>query len=100
MHGFKVDDDSKGNWFLSLRKEFTTCGFTRFEVIPALTLQGMIKLMPEYIGECALVISPGLTSYQYEGAVIKEFREEGILINTYNMLCWLTENDFLTEEYR
>lgn len=99
-HGFRVDDDSKGNWFLSLQKEFTVCGFTHFEVIPALTLQGMIELMPEYIGDCALIINPGSTSYQYKGAVIKEFHEEGILINTYNMLCWLAENNFLTEEYR
>lgn len=27
-HGTRIDDDSKGKWFLSLQKEFITCGFT------------------------------------------------------------------------
>lgn len=94
-HGFRMDDDSKGDWFLNLQKEFTVCGFTHFEVIPALTLQGIIEVMPEYIRDHRLAINQGSTSYLYMGNVVKEFCWEGILINTYNMLCWLAEENLL-----
>ena len=30
-HGSRVDDKSKGKWFLSLQKEFQVCGFMSYE---------------------------------------------------------------------
>ena len=97
-HGFRIDDDSKGNWFLSLQKEFTVCGFTRFEVIPTLTLQGMIELMPTCIDFLCffLSINKDFTSYENaKGTIAVKFEGKGALTNTYNMLCWLVKNDFL-----
>lgn len=38
-HGCKIDDDSTGEWFLSLQKEFQVIGFISYEVIPTFTLQ-------------------------------------------------------------
>lgn len=37
-HGSRIDDKSKGKWFLSLQKEFQTCGFISYETLPAYTL--------------------------------------------------------------
>ena len=97
-HGFRVDDDSKGNWFLSLQKEFTVCGFTHFEVIPALTLQGMIELMPTCIDFYALSINKDYTSYQdAKETIAAKFEGKGILTNTYNMLCWLAKEGRLED---
>lgn len=36
-HGCKIDDDSTGEWFLSLQKEFQVIGFISYEVIPTFT---------------------------------------------------------------
>lgn len=38
-HGIRIDDKSKGKWFLSLQKEFQTCGFMSYETLPAYTFQ-------------------------------------------------------------
>lgn len=41
-HGCKIDDDSTGEWFLSLQKEFQVIGFISYEVIPTFTLQDFL----------------------------------------------------------
>lgn len=41
-HGSRVDDKSKGKWFLSLQKEFQVCGFMSYESIPTYTLQDIL----------------------------------------------------------
>lgn len=40
-HGCKIDDDSTGEWFLSLQKEFQVIGFISYEGIPTFTLQDL-----------------------------------------------------------
>lgn len=48
-HGSRVDDKSKGKWFLSLQKTFQTCGFIRYETLPTYTLQDILDKLPEHI---------------------------------------------------
>lgn len=48
-HGSRVDDKSKGKWFLSLQKEFQVCGFMSYESIPTYTLQDILDKLPSYI---------------------------------------------------
>lgn len=38
-HGSRINDKYKGKWFLSLQKEFQTCGFMSYETLPAYTFQ-------------------------------------------------------------
>ena len=45
-HGCKIDDDSTGEWFLSLQKEFQVIGFMSYEVIPTFTLQDLLNVIP------------------------------------------------------
>ena len=45
-HGCKIDDDSTGEWFLSLQKEFQVIGFISYEVIPTFTLQDLLSVIP------------------------------------------------------
>lgn len=45
-HGCKIDDDSTGEWFLSLQKEFQVIGFISYEVIPTFTLQDLLNVIP------------------------------------------------------
>lgn len=48
-HGSRIDDKSKGKWFLSLQKEFQTCGFMSYETLPAYTLQDILDKLPTLI---------------------------------------------------
>lgn len=48
-HGSRIDDKSKGKWFMSLQKEFQICGFTSYETLPAYTLQDILNKLPESI---------------------------------------------------
>lgn len=48
-HGSRIYDKSKGKWFMSLQKEFQTCGFTSYETLPAYTLQDILNKLPESI---------------------------------------------------
>lgn len=48
-HGSRIDDKSKGKWFLSLQKEFQTCGFISYETLPAYTLQDILGKLPTLI---------------------------------------------------
>lgn len=55
-HGSRINDSSKGNWFLSLQKEFMGVGFTAHEVIPTFTLQDIIDILPGSIDNNVLTI--------------------------------------------
>lgn len=57
-HGSRIDDKSKGKWFLSLQKEFQTCGFMSYETLPTYTLQDIIQRLPPSINICMLHIYP------------------------------------------
>lgn len=48
-HGSRIDDKSKGVWFLSLHKEFQTCGFMSYEIFPTYTLQDILDKLPESV---------------------------------------------------
>lgn len=48
-HGSRIDDKSKGVWFLSLHKEFQTCGFMSYEILPTYTLQDILDKLPESV---------------------------------------------------
>lgn len=48
-HGSRIDDKSKGVWFLSLHKEFQTCGFMSYEIPPTYTLQDILDKLPESV---------------------------------------------------
>lgn len=48
-HGSRIYDNSKGKWFLSLQKEFQTCGFISYETLPAYTLQDILDKLPESV---------------------------------------------------
>lgn len=48
-HGSRIYDNSKGKWFLSLQKEFQTCGFISYETLPAYTLQDILDKLPTLI---------------------------------------------------
>lgn len=48
-HGSRIYDKSKGKWFMSLQKEFQTCGFISYEILPAYTLQDILDKLPTLI---------------------------------------------------
>lgn len=48
-HGCKIDDNSTGEWFLSLQKEFLVSGFTSYEIIPTFILQDLLNILPSRI---------------------------------------------------
>ena len=104
-HGSRVNDKSKGKWFVSLHKEFMTCGFTAFEFIPAFTLQDIIELLPKVV-ECNFEKYYLTMKYdEYEDMYaflynngnnsIKYVCEYEIMDAAYQMLCWCAENGYL-----
>lgn len=51
-HGSRIDDESKGNWFLSLQKEFIISGFTAYEIIPTYTKYPKVKKKKKFRRIC------------------------------------------------
>lgn len=71
----------------------------RYEITPTPTLQELLEIMPQNIEWHTLLVSKNATAYQNVGwSTMKVFCNEGILINSYNMLCWLAENKLLGKE--
>lgn len=71
----------------------------KFEITPTPTLQELLEMMPQNIEWHTLLVSKNATAYQNVGwSTMKVFCNEGILINSYNMLCWLAENKLLGKE--
>lgn len=117
-HGSDIRDESKGEWFLSLQKDFMVCGFASHEIIPTLTLEDMLKIMPcalfcdqngdninlqpiNYRYRMSLYLVKELTGYEikYECFITKTvliYRVGKTAMEAvYNMLCWLAENKLL-----
>ena len=104
-HGVKIDDDSKGEWFLSLQEEFMVCGFLSYEILPAFTLQDILEKLPRKIETETdtywLTVSLDMEvwyicySMSEEFDYYKEFKSESLLEAAYNMLCWCAENGYL-----
>lgn len=96
-HGSRVDDKSKGKWFLSLHKEFQTCGFMSYESIPTYTLQDILGKLPCFIGNQVLTIQKLADSYTclymnpYTRFFINITEGKELIDAVYDMLCWCIE---------
>lgn len=93
-HGSRIDDSSKGNWFLSLQKEFMGVGFTAYEVIPTFTLQDIISMLPDSIDNNMLTIrkNANVVSVSYENlytrSILSISQEDSLIKSSYEMLVW------------
>lgn len=93
-HGSGINDSSKGNWFLSLQKEFMGVGFTAYEVVPTFTLQDIIDILPDSIDNNVLTIrkyTNGVSiSYEdtYTRSILSISEKEDIIEAAYKMLVW------------
>ena len=93
-HGSGINDSSKGNWFLSLQKEFMGVGFTAYEVVPTFTLQDIINILPDSIDNNVLTVrkcANGVSiSYEntYTRSILSLFEKEDIIEAAYEMLVW------------
>lgn len=104
-HGTHIDDNSKGKWFLSLQKEFVTCGFTSYEVLPTFTLQDILDKLPPYLKPFqseqiifAWIIERDTISYRNVDDVndcFKHFTDNYLTDAVYEMLCWVIENGYI-----
>lgn len=100
-HGSRIDDKSKGKWFLSLHKEFQTCGFMSYESIPTYTLQDIINKLPCFIGDEVLTMQKLADSYTclymepYSRSIIKITESKELINAVYEMLCWCIENGYV-----
>lgn len=107
-HGSRVDDKSKGKWFLSLQKEFQVCGFMSYESIPTYTLQGILDKMPHYLNPFpskqilfAWMIERDTIAYRNIEDVddcLKHFTDNSLIDAAYEMLCWCIENGYIGKE--
>lgn len=100
-HGSRINDSSKGNWFLSLQKEFMGVGFTAYEVVPTFTLQDIISMLPDSIDNNMLTIrkNANVVSVSYENtytrSILSLFEKEDIIETTYEMLVWCVKNGYV-----
>ena len=100
-HGSRINDKYKGVWFLSLQKEFLTCGFTSYETLPTYTLQDIINKLPESIQIYNLYIfkQADLWYFEYIDVIGDEiFHSEKslkMIDAAYEMLCWCILKSFI-----
>lgn len=100
-HGSRIYDNSKGKWFLSLQKEFQTCGFVSYETLPAYTLQDIMQKLPPSINICMLHIYKAADLWyfvymdSYTRTIISTQYSPDIMSAAYQMLCWVIENGYL-----
>lgn len=108
-HGCKIDDDSTGEWFLSLQKEFQVIGFISYEGIPTFTLQDLLNVIPcmlssrshevfslrieKYIDEWRVYY--GTTEDSDGSKLFAPIYGDTLLEAVYEMLCYLAENNLL-----
>lgn len=107
-HGSRVDDKSKGKWFLSLQKEFQVCGFMSYESIPTYTLQDILDKLPPIIEEVYWLTLEAMDKQKNEwnikyACIISEhecasFRSENLIDAAYEMFCWCVENGYIGKE--
>ena len=100
-HGSRIDDKLKGKWFLSLQKEFQTCGFTSYETLPAYTLQDILNKLPESIQIYDLYIFKKVELWWLKyvdvtnnGTVHLE-KMPRLIDAAYYMLCWCIQKGFV-----
>lgn len=93
-HGSRIYDKSKGKWFMSLQKEFQTCGFISYETLPAYTLQDILNKLPESIQIYDLYIFKKVELWWLKyvdvtnnGTVHLE-KMPRLMDAAYYMLCW------------
>lgn len=97
-HGSRIDDESKGEWFLSLQKEFMVFGFISYEILPTYTLQDILDKLPPSINWNPLIIVGNSVMYStgygegYDNPLVV-FEEETLLQSAYEMLCWIIEQN-------
>lgn len=93
-YGSRIDDKSKGKWFLSLQKEFQTCGFMSYETLPAYTLQDILDKLPESVQVYDLYIfkKMGLWWLKYvdvtNNGTVRLEKMPRLIDAAYYMLCW------------
>lgn len=100
-HGSRIYDKSKGKWFMSLQKEFQTCGFISYETLPTYTLQDILNKLPCFIGKEVLTMQKLADSYTclymepYSRSIIKITESKEPIDAVYEMLCWCIENGYV-----
>ena len=100
-HGSRIYDKSKGEWFMSLHKEFQTCGFISYETLPAYTLQDILDKLPESVQVYDLYIlkKVGLWRLKYvdvtNNRTVHLEKKPRLIDAAYQMLCWVIENGHL-----
>lgn len=93
-HGSRIYDKSKGKWFMSLQKEFQTCGFISYETLPAYTLQDILDKLPESVRVYDLYIfkKVGLWWLKYvdvtNNETVRLEKMPRLIDAAYYMLCW------------
>jgi hypothetical protein len=98
VNGSQINDKIQGKPFLSLHKSQMICGFTRFEITPALTLQDIIELLPKKINdyELNIYVTQGLIQYDKPSCcddldILHEVYGNSLIENAYTMLCFLAK---------
>lgn len=100
-HGSRIDDKSKGVWFLSLHKEFQTCGFMSYEILPTYTLQDILDKLPESVQVYDLYIfkKVGLWWLKYvdvtNNGTVRLEKMPKLIDAAYYMLCWCIQKGLL-----
>lgn len=101
LHRSSFNDNSEGEWFLSLQKEYIVYSFTSYEVVPAFTLQDIINILPDSIDNNALTVrkcANGVSiSYEntYTRSILSLFEKEDIIEAAYEMLVWCVKNGYV-----
>ena len=100
-HGSRIYDKSKGKWFMSLQKEFQTCGFISYETLPTYTLQDILNKLPESIQIYDLYIFKKVELWWLKyvdvtnnGTVHLE-KMPRLIDAAYYMLCWCIQKGFV-----
>lgn len=103
FYGSGINDSFKGNWFLSLQKEFMGVGFTAYEVVPTFTLQDIIDILPDSIDNNMLTIrkNANVVSVSYENlytrSILSVSEKEDIIEAAYEMLVWCFKNGYVKQ---
>lgn len=100
-HGSRIYDKSKGKWFMSLQKEFQTCGFISYETLPAYTLQDILDKLPESVQVYDLYIfkKVGLWRLKYvdvtNNRTVHLEKKPRLIDAAYYMLRWCIQKGFV-----
>lgn len=102
VNGSRINTPRNGKPFISLNNgdQLMKVGFIRYETTPTFTLQDMIELMPSKViidyENYYLCVDKNCTAYlTVEEEALWFGKDNGILINTYEMLVWLAENKYI-----